>query len=190
MSTRIDSLRPWPVTHEPPVSNAVLGTAIYVATALMFFGGLMSATLVLRAGAPPWPPPGVPRLPALVTELNMAVLCASGAMVWWAWHARARESRLRALLAAVLLGTMFVGVQGAEWARLLAHGVRVSSGQHAATFYTLVGAHALHVVGGLAVLVVTWRRVRRGRGDLAACALYWGFVVLLWPVLYVLVYSG
>jgi pimeloyl-ACP methyl ester carboxylesterase len=31
---------------------------------------------------------------------------------------------------------------------------------------------------------------RKGRGDLAACTLYWGFVVLLWPVLYVLVYTS
>ena len=188
MEARIDSLRPWPVTRKPPISNAVLGTAIYVGTALMFFGGLMSATLIVRAGVPTWPHPDVPRLPALVTGLNMAVLGASGVLVWWAWRTRARESRLRALLAAVVLGALFVGVQGAEWARLLAHGVRVSSGQHAATFYTLVGAHALHVAGGLAALVVTWRRVRHGRGDPAACALYWGFVVLLWPVLYVLVY--
>ena len=188
MSTRIDSHRSW--TGEPPVSNAVLGTAIYVATALMFFGGLMSATLVLRAGAPAWPPPGVPLLPALVTGMNMVVLGASGILVWWAWRVRARESRMRTLLAAALLGTMFVGVQGIEWARLLAHGVQVSSGQHAATFYTLVGAHALHVAGGLAALVITWRRMRRGRGDLGACALYWGFVVLLWPVLYVLIYTS
>ena len=190
MSTRIQSLRPWSAREEPPVSNAVLGTAIYIATALMFFGGLMSAALIVRAGAPAAPAPGVPRLPVLVTGLNMAVLCASGVLVWRAWRAHTRESRLRALLAAVLLGTLFAGVQGAEWARLLAHGVRVSSGQQAATFYTLVGAHALHVAGGLAALVVTWRRAHQGRGDLAACLLYWGFVVLLWPVIYALVYSG
>lgn len=188
MATRIHSGRSWPAGPEPPVSNAVLGTAIYIATALMFFGGLMSATLIVRAGAPAGPTPSVPRLPVLVTGLNMAVLCASGVLMGRAWRARTRESRLHALLATVLLGTLFVGVQGAEWARLLAHGVRVSSGPHAATFYTLVGAHALHVAGGLAALVVTWRRAHQGRGDLAACTLYWVFVALLWPVIYVLTY--
>lgn len=169
-----------------PISNALLGTALYVATAIMFFGGLISAYLVLRAASPAWPPPDQPRLPVAVTGANTLVLLASGLCVWLG--SRARHLRTRALGAAIVLGTLFVGVQGYEWVRLVGYGLRASSGSYGATFYTIVGAHAVHAVGGIATLVETRRRVRRGRGDVGAALLYWGFVVLLWPVLYALVY--
>ena len=60
--------------------------------------------------------------------------------------------------------------------------------------YTLVGAHALHVLGALVALLVVTARARRGRyrpeapGALEPCRMYWLFVVAVWPVLYVLVY--
>ncbi len=38
------------------------------------------------------------------------------------------------------------------------------------------------------VLVMTTRLLAAGRGNLSASALYWGFVVCIWPLLYVLVY--
>lgn len=170
------------------VSNAVLGTALYIGTAVMLFGGLISAALVLRAGTAAWPASDPGRLPVAVTGANLLVLLASGGLVWWAQRTPVRGRRRRVLDAGAVLGAVFLGVQGAEWVQMLAHGLRMSSGPYAAVFYTLVGAHAVHALGGLAVLFVTAYRVRRGAGDVAACALYWGFVVLLWPVIYVLVY--
>ena len=171
----------------PVVSNATLGTALYVGAALMLFSGLISTTLVLRAGAGAWPPVGQPRLPLPVTAANMLLLGASGLLVWRAHREPRGASRLRALQAGALLGAAFLCVQGIEWARMLAHGLRVSSGPYGATFYTLLGTHAVHVLGGVVALFLTVQRLRRGAGDVGACLLYWGFVVLLWPVLYVLV---
>lgn len=189
MSTAIDPARApaWPAPPTRGLSNAVLGTATYVATAVMFFGGLISAYLVLRAGTATWPPAGQPRLPVLVTGVNTLVLLASGLCVWRAAvvdHVRAA----RPLVAAILLGSAFLCVQGVEWTRLLSFGLRASSGSYGATFYTIVGAHALHALGGVIALLVTAHRMKSGRGDRSASALYWGFVVLLWPVLYVAVY--
>ena len=170
------------------ISNAMLGTALYVGAAVMLFSGLISAAMVLRSGAGHWPPVDEPRLPAALTGSNMLVLLSSGVLVWGARRARSLPWRRRALGGATALGAVFLCVQGVEWVRLLAAGVRMSSGPYGAVFYTLVGAHAGHVLGGLVVLAVTWQRVRRSTGDVAACSLYWGFVVLLWPVLHALVY--
>ena len=70
----------------------------------------------------------------------------------------------------------------------------VTSGAYGATFYTLIGLHALHVLGALVWLGVALRLAARGRfldgraGILRACAIYWHFVVGLWPILYVAVY--
>ena len=93
-----------------------------------------------------------------------------------------------------LLGGLFLTVQGYEWVRLIRFGLTVSSGVYGALFYTVVGAHGLHVVAALTWLAVVTIQATRGRfttghaGPIRACALYWHFVVALWPVLYLSVY--
>ena len=92
------------------------------------------------------------------------------------------------------MGAIFLAVQGYEWARLVHFGLTMTSGVYGTTFYTLIGAHAVHVLGALAWLLVMLRLLNRDsvtqarRGVLRACAVYWHFVVALWPVLYVSVY--
>ena len=101
---------------------------------------------------------------------------------------------VRGLVAAATLGALFLAIQGYEWMRLIEYGLTVSSGAYGGTFYTLIGAHAAHVVGALVWLGVTLTLAARGRfldgqtAVLRACAIYWHFVVALWPVLYVSVY--
>lgn len=174
----------------PPrlVSSALLGTAVYLMSVLMLFGGFVSAYLVLRGSFEAWPPTGQPRLPLGISAINLLVLLASGASLWRSWIGRLRPSAARWLQVAAILGLIFVGVQGLEWFRLVRYGFRMSTGPYAGTFYALVGAHALHAIGGLFVLAVTARRVAAGRPHSAACNLYWSFVVLLWPGLYALLY--
>jgi heme/copper-type cytochrome/quinol oxidase subunit 3 len=163
----------------------------------MFFAGLVSAFLVLRLAAPLWPPPLQPRLPVEVTGLNTLVLLASSAAMVSAMRARRRgdgAGLVRGLGVTALLGGVFLAVQGFEWARLLHYGLTLSSGAYGGTFYTLIGTHAAHVLGALAWVGVTLALAARGRfaegpaGPLRACAIYWHFVVALWPVLYVAVY--
>jgi heme/copper-type cytochrome/quinol oxidase subunit 3 len=144
-----------------------------------------------------WPPPLQPRLPVGLTALNTLVLLASSLTLVGALRALRREDRrglVRGLARTAGLGTLFLLVQGAEWVRLVQFGLTVSAGVYGATFYTLVGAHGAHVVGAVTWLSVVWRGAARGRYSLqrhvglATCAMYWHFVVGLWPVLYVLVY--
>jgi heme/copper-type cytochrome/quinol oxidase subunit 3 len=158
---------------------------------------LVSAYFVLRLAAPVWPPPLRPRLPLAVTGVNTLVLLASSvAMVAGSRALRAGDERRfrRALGAAAALGGLFLAVQGYEWWRLVGFGLTLASGAYGAAFYTLIGTHAAHVVGALAWLAVTALRASRGAfagGHVAgarACALYWHFVVALWPFLYVTVY--
>ena len=168
-----------------------------IAAEVMLFAGLMSAFFVLRMGAAVWPPPLQPRLPVAITGLNTLVLLASSVAVAGAVRALRRGalgvvgSRLGV---AAGLGAAFLVVQGYEWIRLVGFGLTVASGAYGGTFYTLIGTHALHVVGALVWLGITWRLVRGGRilpersAPLRACAMYWHFVVGLWPILYVAVY--
>jgi cytochrome c oxidase subunit 3 len=180
----------------PPVENGVLGMAIFLATEAMLFAALVSAFLILRAGSAAWPPPGQPRLPVAVTGVNTLVLLASAFTMWRAAEAgrgRERDAALRWLSVTALLGAVFLAVQGTEWTRLVAHGLRASSGVYGSTFYTLIGFHGVHVLAAVLALVYVLARVA-GNGvehsavTLETCRLYWLFVVGVWPILYGLVY--
>ena len=186
-----------PAPRRPFLDNVRLAMIFLISGEIMFFGGLVSAFLVLRMSAAVWPPPLQPRLPVAVTGLNTLVLLASSVTMLAAARALRRSdgaALLRWLLATAGLGALFLLVQGYEWARLIRFGLTLSSGAYGATFYTLIGAHAAHVLGALVWLLAVLALAARGRfvdggtGPLRACAMYWHFVVALWPLLYTLVY--
>jgi cytochrome c oxidase subunit III len=179
------------------LDNAHLGLLFFLGAETMLFASFVMAFFVLRSQAEVWPPPLQPRLPVAVTALNTLVLLASSGTMLVARRALGRGDRgrlLRGLAATAGLGALFLSVQGWEWTRLLRFGLRVSSGIYGGTFYTLIGLHGVHVAGALAwlglVLAGAWAgRVGAHRGrPVTLCALYWHFVVAVWPVLYVLVY--
>jgi heme/copper-type cytochrome/quinol oxidase subunit 3 len=180
-----------------PLPPAVLATLLLIAGDLMLFAGLIFVFWVLRQAAPVWPPPLQPRLPQGVTALSTLVLLASSAAVVAALRARRRHDHAgltRGLAAGALLGALFLAIQGYEWTRLVGFGLTVASSVYGSVFYVLIGAHAAHVLAALGWLAVTLGLARGGRfahgaaPPLQACALYWHFVVALWPVLYVSVY--
>ncbi len=181
----------------PLLSNARLGVIMLLAAELMFFAGLIGAFLVFRLSAQVWPPPFQPRLPLGVTGVNTAILLFSALTVHWAvGAARAGQAAvlLRQLGCTASLGALFLAIQGYEWARLIHFGLTTSSSVYGGLFYTLIGAHSVHVVGGLIWLAVVYWQARRGRFSkkdfvgVQTTRMYWTFVVALWPVLYGLVY--
>jgi len=181
----------------PPVSNARLGMWMLLATETVFFGGLVGAFLVLRLNAAVWPPAGQPRLPLAVTAANTAVLLLSSYTLSRGLAAiRRSDGRdlVRWIARTAGLGALFLAVQGAEWIRLVHFGLTVSSGAYGSTFYTVIGTHGVHVLIALVWLTLVLGQARRGRYtgrdhvEVAVCAMYWHFVVALWPLLYLLVY--
>ena len=182
---------------EPVVSNARLAVLMFLAAEAMFFAGLIGAFIVFRLSSSVWPPPFQPRLPVAVTGVNTVILLLSGFTMRLALRAvrlGRPEGLARALLATVLLGVLFLGIQGYEWLRLIEFGLKLSSGIYGSTFYTLIGIHGLHVLGAVLWLTVVLIQARQGRftaerhTGVETCSMYWSFVVGLWPVLYGLVY--
>lgn len=179
--------------------RGILGMLLFLGTEVMFFAGLISAFLILRAGAGVWPPPDQPRLPIAVTGFNTAILLLSGCTMVLAGRAVRKNLGDRAvtirLAVTAALGGLFLGVQGYEWVRLMSYGLSLSSGSYGSTFYTLIGAHGVHVVTAVLFLLVVLRDTARTRlkrqpagAGIVVCEMYWLFVVAVWPVLYVLVY--
>ena len=179
----------------PLVPNAVLGMLIFIFTEAMLFAGLISAHSITRASSVVgWPPPGQPRLPLEETALNTAALLLSGVAVFVAQRSmlRNRQRAFQALAVGIALGAFFVGFQGVEWLGLIREGLTLTSSTHGAFFYLIVGVHALHAVAALAALGWAGLRLKRGllpATSFAALALFWYFVVGVWPVIYLRVYT-
>ena len=185
-----------PIVNRTPVSSGVLGMLIFMVTEAMFFAGLVSAYLVIRAGIEEWPPWGQPRLPVVATAFNTVVLLASGFIMA---HSRAcfKNNELalgrRWLGISILLGAFFLVFQGYEWIQLLKFGFTLSSSVYGGLFYLLIGAHGFHVMGALAILIYAWYRIKTLGNPITPEGLFpfqllWYFVVCVWPVLYILVY--
>lgn len=179
-----------------PFPNGIIGMLFLLATEIMFFGGLISAYIINRAGTGAWPPPGQPRLAVELTGVNTFFLLLSAATIYLV-NSKLINKNLPAakklMVATIFLGLTFLFIQGSEWVKLLNFGLTTRSGLYGAFFYTIIGAHALHVLVGISVLfylLFSFKsqpleeisvRVKVG-------GLYWYFVVGIWPVLYYLVY--
>ena len=173
------------------IPSPVLGILIFVVGELMFFSALVSTRIVIKASAGIFAPPQNVKLPVLTTGFNTGVLLLSGIlMIAAGWkHGSERSKSLFAM--AIATGLFFLGVQGYEWVNLVKYGMTMTSGVFGATFYLIIGCHALHLVA--AVLAMLWYyrlyvKDQFGKDGMLALQIYWTFVVLIWPGLYALVY--
>ncbi len=182
-------------TGNAVIPSAILGTIIFVLTEVMFFTALISAYLVIKGGTVGgWVPPDSVTLPVAATALNTLILFGSGISLFFAGRAmtRGRVSMISFwYLQALILGAIFVGVQGYEWVGLIQYGMTITSGLFAACFYLLIGSHAVHAASAILLLGWYYFRLKSGKltaAQLGALQIYWYFIVGVWPVLYGLVY--
>ncbi|GAA1132430.1 heme-copper oxidase subunit III [Arthrobacter flavus] len=94
-----------------------------------------------------------------------------------------------------LMGSIFVAVQGYEYAVLVSEGVSLSSNAYGSSFYLTTGFHGLHVLGGLiAFLFIIGRGFAAKRfGHFEATSAivvsyYWHFVDVVWIALFIIIY--
>lgn len=187
------------ITANRPLSNAKLGVLVLLGAETMLFAGLIGTFLVFRMGNVTWPPSshaGI-QLPSLLTGFNTAGLIISGFTMFLALRSVQRDQvkRLRNwLIFTGTLGLLFLIVQGSEWAQLVHKGLTLQSGVYGGIFYVLIGCHAVHVLGAVIWLLVIIGMAIAGKFSsvrytgVETCAIYWIYVVALWPILYVLVY--
>ena len=181
----------------PAMGTNVLGMLVFIASEAVLFLTLIVTFAVVRAGYPEWPPSDQPRLPVMMSFFNTLVLLGSGAAMFGAWRSIRRgsvPSSRRLLTTATLLGILFLVVQGVEWVRLIDFGLTVTQNIYGAVFYVMIGMHALHVFIAVLGLLYVSRRFgkgaysRKAHDGLTMGGMFWGFVVLVWPILFVFVY--
>ena len=194
----VDVMRP-PPECEPGVDvyNEKLGMWIFLGSETMFFTALIGSYVILRVAHPSsWKAPGeVLAIP--ITAINTFLLiCSSVTMV--KAYASIQGGNLAALkkwlIATVVIGATFVGVQAYEYEHLIAKGFVPSEGLYGSTFYTMTGFHGFHVsIGVICLMFVTWRAFQgkysaKDHRGVEVIGLYWHFVDLVWIILFTIVY--
>ena len=190
--------RPAEEHHKPGgISSSLLGMVLFIASEIMFFGGLFGAYFTLRSAAPEWPPPDNPHLSAPYAAVLTAILVTSSVtMQFGVWAIRKNNSRRLVLWLTVslLLGATFLVMQGLEYANLIEEGMTLSSGVFGSTFYTLTGFHGAHVAGGAAFILIVLLRARSGQftaryhDTVEMASYYWHFVDVVWIGLFSTIY--
>jgi cytochrome c oxidase subunit III len=190
--------RPAEEHHKPGgISSSLLGMVLFIASEVMFFGGLFGAYFTIRSAAPEWPPPDNPHLSAPYAAILTAILVSSSVtMQFGVWAIRRNNSRrlILWLTVSLILGVTFLVLQGLEYANLIEEGMTLSSGVFGSTFYTLTGFHGAHVAGGAAFILIVLLRARSGQftaryhDTVEMASYYWHFVDVVWIGLFSTIY--
>jgi cytochrome c oxidase subunit III len=109
-----------------PLSRGKLIMWLFLSTEIMFFAALLGSYVVLRFGALQWPKPHHVHLSEPIGAFNTFVLiCSSVTVVLALEAARANRAGLAKLwmIVTLLLGTLFLGVKGYEYAAKFDHGI-------------------------------------------------------------------
>jgi cytochrome c oxidase subunit 3 len=136
--------------------------------------------------------------PFWLPTINTALLLTSGVTLTIAHHALQAGQRAKTIAfmwATVLLGAVFLVVQGYEYYHAYTDlNLKLSSGIFGSTFFMLTGFHGFHVFVGMLMLLFITLRLQKGHFTpqrhfgFEGAAWYWHFVDVVWLGLYVLVY--
>jgi cytochrome c oxidase subunit III len=178
------------------IPTALLGMLLFIASEVMFFGGLFATYFNARASVPPgeWhPPPGGHLDLPLAAVLTVILVVSSFTMQFGVWAIRRGDAGKLRLWTAItlLLGVTFLAGQLYDYSQL---GFGISDGVFGTVFYTLTGFHGAHVFGGAVGLAIILARTMRGqfsrRNHVAveAVSLYWHFVDVVWIAVFTTIY--
>jgi cytochrome c oxidase subunit 3 len=200
-------------TMEQQKDSATLGMWIFLATEILFFGGLFLTYTVNRHTYPAIFAECSKSLDLKLGGFNTVVLIASSlTMAMSVWSAQVGKKKLVTLflILTLFLGCVFLGVKAIEYhAKYVEHhipglpfefeaGSDVATNAHAQLFFSLyfgmTGLHATHMVVGAGLLVWLIRQSLKGRftpeynTPVENIGLYWHFVDIVWIYLFPLLY--
>jgi cytochrome c oxidase subunit 3 len=185
--------------HEGVGNTALLGMLLFIASEVMFFGGLFAVYFNVRASHAEWPvlPEGVEfHLNPLVVVATGLLILSSLTMQWAIWRIRKgdRTGMNRALVITVVLGVIFLAMQAIDYAMLISEGIRINTGIFGSLFYTMTGFHGAHVFGGVVGIGIILARGLAGQFSarhhvaVEAVSIYWHFVDVVWIALFATLY--
>jgi cytochrome c oxidase subunit 3 len=188
-------------------TTALLGMWVFLASEVLFFGGLMVAYAVYRSWYSAGFAAGSHHLDFILGTLNTGILIVSSFCIAVAISAAREKERVMSVIflaVTALLGIAFVCIKGYEWHTAIHDGFwparAESPGQPAGLhlfftlYFVMTGIHALHLIIG--IVAVSIFAVKLGRqkifapnqNQITVLGLYWHFVDIVWVFLYPMLY--
>jgi cytochrome c oxidase subunit 3 len=192
---------------------STLGMWMFLATEILFFGGILAAYTIYRLLYYGAFRDGAHHQNWRIGAANTAVLIGSSltmALAVWAAQTSRRNLTVIMLILTLLLGGVFLGVKAYEYSQHIHEGLfpgtlftYVDEENPGYTkgvelfmmfYFAMTGLHALHMVIGAGLLI--WMIFRARRGDFGpeyyspveVMGLYWHFVDIVWIFLFPLLY--
>ena len=193
--------------QQKEVSN--LGMWVFLATEVLFFGGLFLTYSIYRAWYPDAFAAASRQMVLWAGTTNTVVLITSSLTMALAVHAAQTGRRgllLTFLVVTMALGATFLGIKSVEYYHKFAEHHVPGPGfqfekeyfRHAQLFFSLyfvmTGLHALHMIIGIGVMLCmfwwSWRGTITAEysSPIEISGLYWHFVDIVWIFLFPLLY--
>ncbi len=186
-----------------------LGMWVFLATEVMFFGGMFLGYTIYRTSYPQAFAGASNHLDVWLGTVNTAVLICSSftmALAVRAAQLGQRKPVMIFLLLTIILGTAFLGIKFTEYhAKFVEHLVPGSAFAYKGSvaggaeiffsfYFAMTGMHALHMIIGVGLLASLIVKTARGRFSpsyytpVELVGLYWHFVDIVWIFLFPLLY--
>jgi cytochrome c oxidase subunit 3 len=183
--------------REAGMPTPLVGMLLFIASEVMFFGGLFATYFNARATyvgewAPPHPAPELEILP-IALPITIILVASSFTMQLGVWAIRRGNQRAMRnwTMLTLVLGVAFLIGQIYDYTTL---GFGISDGAFGTVFYTLTGFHGAHVFGGAVGLTILAARASQGQFSqqnhvaVEAISFYWHFVDVVWIALFSTLY--
>ncbi len=191
-------------------NTVAVGTIVWLSSELMFFAALFAMYFTTRSVQGPaiWLE-STKLLDIPFAAFNTTILVLSSVTCQFGVFAAERFQASRSgsifkfslwgmrewFALTFLMGSVFIGGQVYEYAKLVSEGVSLSAQAYGSVFYITTGFHGLHVIGGLIAFLVVLVRVFRAKkfGHKQATtaivvSYYWHFVDIVWVALFSVIY--
>jgi cytochrome c oxidase subunit III len=179
------------------INHGKLGMWVFLASEIMFFSGFFGAFIVLRNLNLEVFTAGAHQLDKVVATINTAVLISSSLTMALSHLAleRGDQRKFRFFLLLTIIGAFgFLGIKTYEYAAKFSHDIYPWTDTFFATYFTMTGFHALHVIGGLIPMIWMFgKSLAKGYPQemhhrVEVLGLYWHFVDLVWIFLFPTLY--
>jgi cytochrome c oxidase subunit 3 len=188
---------------------STLGMWIFLATEVLFFGGLFFTYSLYRMWYPDAWAAAAFHLSVPLGAANTIVLLGSSLTMALAVRAAQtghRQQQVLFIILTLVLGFVFLGVKVVEYADKFGHHLVPGPGFqfeppwarqaqiYFSVYFAMTGMHALHMIVGAGLL--TWLLIKAWKGTFTAqyntpvelVGLYWHFVDIIWIFLFPLLY--
>ena len=192
------------------LESSTLGMWLFLATEIMFFGGMFCAYTIYRNAFPDAFASTSEYMNVTIGAINTAVLiCSSLTMALAVRSAQLGQQKalIILLLLTLVLGCVFLGLKGVEYhEKWVDHHVPGPAFHYADArfaqqaqilfylYFAMTGLHAVHMIVGAALLITLLFMAARNRFSAAwytpvdMIGLYWHFVDIVWIFLFPLLY--